>query len=151
MLNRKQIMMTHWLDDYTKYLSEQYDISYSEVLRLAASLSFAKFACALYPDCKKHMTMSDDEAIQRLQSIIKEDNQEEQFPDIRQTEELPEQQNDKADVEIEIEPEVDALDSESDKKQPKDPAGDQIYLNLSRLPLTEKIKMVVSQYPLLAI
>lgn len=49
MLRRKQIMITDWLDDYLTAISKRYDISYSEVIRIATSFFFAETLCLAYP------------------------------------------------------------------------------------------------------
>jgi hypothetical protein len=48
-LRRKQVMITGWLDDFIKMVSQKYDISYSEVLRLCTSYFFAITLAAVNP------------------------------------------------------------------------------------------------------
>ena len=48
MLIRKQVMMTNWLDEHIRKMAEQYDVSYSEVIRLSSSLALSLMACEIF-------------------------------------------------------------------------------------------------------
>jgi len=50
MLKRYQVLINDWLADYAKFISEKYDWSFSEAIRLTMCVSTINWAAALYPD-----------------------------------------------------------------------------------------------------
>lgn len=52
MLKRYQILLTEWLADHLKAISEKYDISMSEAVRLVLSLQIPKLISIAYPKYK---------------------------------------------------------------------------------------------------
>lgn len=52
MLKRHQILLTDWLEEHLKAISEKYDISMSEAVRLVLSLQIPKLVSIAYPKYK---------------------------------------------------------------------------------------------------
>ena len=52
MLLRQQVLIEDWLVEYLKFLSEKYDLSYSEVIRLGLCAQFDEMITLAYPDIK---------------------------------------------------------------------------------------------------
>jgi len=52
MLKRHQVLLTDWLTDYIRFLSEKYDVSFSEVIRVSLSIFFTEMVSRLYPKYK---------------------------------------------------------------------------------------------------
>ncbi len=52
MLLRQQVLLEDWLVEYLKLLSEKYDLSFSEVIRLALCAQFNEMVTLLYPSIK---------------------------------------------------------------------------------------------------
>ena len=60
MLKRYQVLLSEWLGDHIKSTSEKYDISFSEIIRLALCLNIIKSASKAYPKCKRKLHLADD-------------------------------------------------------------------------------------------
>ena len=56
MLKRSQILLTDWLVEHLKGISEKYDISMSEAIRLVLSLQIPKLVSIVYPKYKIAIT-----------------------------------------------------------------------------------------------
>ncbi len=52
MLKRYQVLLTDWLGDYVKFLSEKYDLSFSEIIRLIVCSFTCCITTKLYPKFK---------------------------------------------------------------------------------------------------
>ena len=52
MLKRYQVLLPDWLEDYHKFLVERYDLSFSEVLRIALCIEVLTMVPLLYPSYK---------------------------------------------------------------------------------------------------
>ena len=52
MLKRHQVLLTDWLGDHLKMISEKYDISFSEAIRLTLCLQITKLVSTAYPKYK---------------------------------------------------------------------------------------------------
>ena len=52
MLLRQQVLIEDWLVEYLKFLSEKYDLSYSEVIRLGLCAQFDEMVTLTYPNIK---------------------------------------------------------------------------------------------------
>ena len=50
MLKRYQVLLNDWLADYIKLLSEKYDASFSEVIRLSLCMEYAYTISLRYPE-----------------------------------------------------------------------------------------------------
>lgn len=55
MLKRHQVLLENWQTDYLKKMSEVYDISFSETVRVAMSLGFLCGIAAVYPQYKHRL------------------------------------------------------------------------------------------------
>ena len=76
MLKRHQILLTDWLEDYIRFLSENYDVSFSEVIRGILSLQFIQMISILFPRYKSDLSSKE---IARLlkKAVRKKEDQEE--------------------------------------------------------------------------
>lgn len=70
MLKRYQVLLPDWLEDYIKHLSDKYDLSFSEVIRVEICIAIISTISKLYPDYKLGITPED------ILNMIKEDVQE---------------------------------------------------------------------------
>lgn len=52
MLKRNQVLLNDWLVDLLKAISEKYDLSFSEIIRLLLSMEIIDLITAAYPDYK---------------------------------------------------------------------------------------------------
>lgn len=52
MLKRYQVLLNDWLADYIRHLSEKYDASFSEVIRLSLCMEFAYTITLRHPEYK---------------------------------------------------------------------------------------------------
>jgi len=59
MLKRYQIILEDWLNEYIRFLAEEYDFSYSEVIRIGLSLEFIDTIVRLYPNYRPDITKAD--------------------------------------------------------------------------------------------
>lgn len=59
MLKRQQILLTDWLSEFIKFISERYDISFSEVVRAAICIVFSHMTSVMYPGYKLVFTEKD--------------------------------------------------------------------------------------------
>ncbi|MCA9400752.1 MAG: hypothetical protein KC713_03935 [Candidatus Omnitrophica bacterium] len=50
MLRRKQVMVSDWLDDFIIEISQHYNLSYSEAVRIMLSFGFAQVVTKISPD-----------------------------------------------------------------------------------------------------
>ncbi len=55
MLLRQQVLIEDWLVEYLKFLSERYDLSFSEVVRIALCAQFNEMVTLLYPKIKSRI------------------------------------------------------------------------------------------------
>jgi len=59
LLKRYQVLLPDWLEDYVKYLTEKYDLSFSEVIRAEVCGSILSSVSKLFPDYKPGLTLGD--------------------------------------------------------------------------------------------
>jgi len=52
MLERKQLLINDWLVEYINDISEEYDISFSEIVRLSLCLQFIDLIKKIFPSYK---------------------------------------------------------------------------------------------------
>jgi len=52
MLTRQQVLIEDWLVEYLKLLSEHYDLSFSEIIRIGLCAQFTRMISLLYPGKK---------------------------------------------------------------------------------------------------
>ncbi|NIO19799.1 MAG: hypothetical protein GTN76_03425 [Candidatus Aenigmarchaeota archaeon] len=52
MLKRYQVLLPEWLEDYHKFLVDKYDLSFSEVLRIALCIEVLTIVPLLYSEYK---------------------------------------------------------------------------------------------------
>ena len=64
MLERYQVLISDWLAAHLKDISEKYDISFSEAVRVALCLQIPKFVSIAYPECK--IKVSDKELVKTI-------------------------------------------------------------------------------------
>ncbi len=76
MLKRYQVLLPDWLEDYHKFLVERYDLSFSEVLRIALCIEVLTMVPLLYPGYKPDINV---ETISKLikRKLIEEIDQDE--------------------------------------------------------------------------
>ena len=60
MLKRYQVLLSEWLADHLKRTSEKYDISFSEIIRLALCVNIVKSVSKSFPKCKRKLSPADD-------------------------------------------------------------------------------------------
>ena len=77
MLKRQQVLLSDWLVDYIKFLSEKFDLSFSEVIRGTLSLQFLNTISTLYP--KHKPALSNNEISKILLSASKKKQTEEEL------------------------------------------------------------------------
>ena len=68
MLKRYQILLNDWLMDYIKLLSEKYDASFSEVIRLSLCYEYMHTIALRHPEYK--MKLSHKKIIEHLEKLI---------------------------------------------------------------------------------
>ena len=56
MLKRHQVLLTDWLSNYIRFLSEKYDVSFSEVIRISLCIFFTQMVSQFYPKYKFPLT-----------------------------------------------------------------------------------------------
>ena len=66
MLKRHQVLLNDWLADFIKYRSKEYDLSFSENIRLALCLYFSTMLSIQDPSFKSEMT------IDKMAELIKQ-------------------------------------------------------------------------------
>lgn len=59
MLKRYQVLLPDWLEDYVKFLTDKYDLSFSEIIRAEISSSILASVSNLFPDYKPSLTFND--------------------------------------------------------------------------------------------
>jgi len=59
MLRRKQVMISDWLDDSIQYVSNRYDISYSEVIRVSVAYFLGGILAEADPKYKMSVSWKD--------------------------------------------------------------------------------------------
>jgi hypothetical protein len=52
MLKRSQVLLTDWLEDYVRHISERYDYSFSEIIRLSLCILFCEVLSEVHPKHK---------------------------------------------------------------------------------------------------
>lgn len=78
MLKRYQVLLNDWMADYIKFISEQYDWSFSEALRLVVSVEIIGWVSAMYP--KNRSKLTEKELVARSKKWLKKpDTLEEEF------------------------------------------------------------------------
>ncbi|NIO48501.1 MAG: hypothetical protein GTN73_03540 [Candidatus Aminicenantes bacterium] len=70
MLKRYQVLLPDWLEDYIKFLSDKYDLSFSEVIRVEICIAIINTISMLYPNYKFGITPEE------ILNMIKKDVQE---------------------------------------------------------------------------
>ena len=56
MLKRYQVLLNDWMADYIKFISERYDWSFSEALRLVVAVEIIGWVSAMYPKNQSKIT-----------------------------------------------------------------------------------------------
>ncbi len=56
MLKRQQVLLEDWLVDYAKYLSQLYDLSFSEIIRLSMCIEYLDTISRVYTGFKPTLT-----------------------------------------------------------------------------------------------
>lgn len=57
MLNRYQVLLPDWLENYIKYLVERYDLSFSEVIRVELCIALLGGIISSFPDYKANISL----------------------------------------------------------------------------------------------
>jgi hypothetical protein len=70
MLKRQQVLLEDWMIDQLKGMSEKYDVSFSEILRLTLCVEFIDTTIRLYPKYKSGF--SKEEMIKIQKKVLKE-------------------------------------------------------------------------------
>lgn len=70
MLKRYQVLLPDWLEDYIKFLVNEFDLSFSEVIRVELCIAILNTIPQIYPDFKPSITA---EEISKL--VVKNLNQ----------------------------------------------------------------------------
>ncbi len=60
MLKRCQVLLSEWLADHIKTTSEKYDMSFSEIIRLALCLQIVGSVSKAYPQCRRKLHLASD-------------------------------------------------------------------------------------------
>lgn len=64
MLKRFQVLLPDWLEDYVRYLTDRYDLSFSEVIRAEICCSIITSVSSLFAGYKPGLTV--DEIFQKI-------------------------------------------------------------------------------------
>lgn len=56
MLNKYQVLIPDWLEDYIKYLAERYDLTFSEIIRAEVCYAILSHVTHFYPDFEPEVT-----------------------------------------------------------------------------------------------
>ena len=59
MLKRFQVLLPDWLEDYVRYLTSKYDLSFSEVIRAEVCCAILTSVASLFPGYKPGLTVDD--------------------------------------------------------------------------------------------
>jgi len=59
MLKRNQVLLGDWLEDYIKFLSNMYDVSISEAIRVQLCVAILAVAPLLFPEYKSNFGIAD--------------------------------------------------------------------------------------------
>ena len=59
MYKRYQVLLPDWLEDYFKYVSSKYGLSFSEIIRLELCFSMLSTAIEFYPEYEAHVTLKE--------------------------------------------------------------------------------------------
>lgn len=76
MLKRQQVLLTDWLVDYIKFISEKYDVSFSEIIRITLCLQLGRLISLIFP--KHKFDISEQEFIKILKRAEKRKRTEEE-------------------------------------------------------------------------
>jgi hypothetical protein len=79
MLKRYQVLLSEWLADHIKHTSEKYDISFSEIIRLALCLNILKSVSEVYPKCRRKLRLSKNLFSDIMSNKSKEDIDQEEL------------------------------------------------------------------------
>jgi hypothetical protein len=75
-LKRQQVLLTDWLVDYIKFLSEKYDVSFSEIIRITLCLRLGRIISSVFP--KHKFAINEQEIIKILKRAGKRKRTEEE-------------------------------------------------------------------------
>lgn len=75
MLKRYQVLLPDWLEDYHKFLVNKYDLSFSEVLRIALCIEVITMVPLLHSGCKPEIDA------EKISKLIKEKLDKKMDPD----------------------------------------------------------------------
>jgi hypothetical protein len=56
-MNKFQVLLPDWLEDYVEFLSEKYDLPISEIIRMQVSAAGLFMVAMLYPDFKTNLSL----------------------------------------------------------------------------------------------
>ena len=76
MLNRYQVLLPDWLENYIKYQAKTYDFSFSEIIRLQICLSTLQAMQYFYPEYKSNFVPEEifsKEALNNPENIERND------------------------------------------------------------------------------
>jgi hypothetical protein len=59
MLKRQQVLIEDWMVDYLKYLTDIYDLSYSEIVRLGLCAGISHMIKLIHPEYKPGITIKE--------------------------------------------------------------------------------------------
>ena len=77
MLKRQQVLLTDWQIEFIKFLTEQYDVSFSEAIRTSLCMVISHMTHAIYPPYK--CVLTEKEIVKRVRKIQKSNKKEEQL------------------------------------------------------------------------
>jgi hypothetical protein len=58
-LNKYQVLIPDWLEDYIKYLAARYDLTFSEIIRAEVCYAILSHVTHFYPDFKPEISPND--------------------------------------------------------------------------------------------
>ena len=59
MLKRNQVLLNDWMVDFLKFMSDKYDFSFSETIRLALCLYYGTMTVKQYPEYNFNITLEE--------------------------------------------------------------------------------------------
>ena len=77
MLKKYQVLIPDWLEDYIKYLAEEYDLSFSEILRLEICFSIICTVTHFFPDFQSNLKPQD--ILELMREKLEDDSEREEL------------------------------------------------------------------------
>lgn len=75
-MNKFQVLLPDWLEDYIEFLSEKYDLPISEIIRMQVSAAGLFMVTMLYPEFETKLTL---DVVKKLPSEYAESADQEQL------------------------------------------------------------------------